>query len=327
MAHQISIRSNGFAEMAYVGELPWHGLGQPLSKGAKIEEWQTAAGMDFTICRAPVEFEYNGEMMQFPDREALFRCDNAMPLGIVSPQYKIVQPGHVLEFFRDLTESAGFTLETAGVLFGGKKYWALANIGENAMIVNGDVVTGYLMMTTSADGTSSTIVQQTTVRVVCANTLGMALSNKGKKRVTVSHRNNFNASKVKDQLGIARGEFAKWAEAMRQLSAVKVTQKDAPAIVFDILSAKPEAEMETEAADKIKGSRAYTNILRLFDGAGKGSQLDGVAGTAWGLLNAVTEQVDHFAHAHTEDARRNNAWFGEGDDLKTRAVEKLIAMA
>jgi phage/plasmid-like protein (TIGR03299 family) len=327
MSHELTIRENGFVEHAYYGEVGWHGLGNKIVNREDLTEWKSKSGFDFTICRSPVEYEFNGEVLQFPDREILHRCDNGMALGIVSPSYKIVQPAEVLEFFRDLIESAGFKLTTAGTLYGGKRYWAQAEIGEKAMIVDGDIVKGYLMVTTGADGTTPTIATDSTTRVVCMNTMNAALSEKAKRRIKVSHRNQFDAAAVKDQLGIARGNFAQWVESMRKLAAVKVSEKDAAALTLDILAPKPVSELQPEAVEKVQNSRAFARILSLFNGGGKGAQMNGVAGTAWGLMNAFTEHVDYWSHAHSMQARFESAQWGDGDKLKTKACEKLLTLA
>lgn len=326
MTAALTIRENGFVEHAYFGEVGWHGKGNRVINREDMAEWLKKSGFDFTICRQAVEYEFNGEILQFPDREVLYRCDNGQAFGIVSPQYKIVQPAEVLEFFRDLVESAGFKLTTAGTLHGGKKYWAQAEIGESSWIVKGDKVDGYLLLTSGADGMTPTIATDSTTRVVCQNTLSMALSEKAKRRVKVSHRHDFDHNAVKDQLGIARGEFAKFTAAMRELARKNVSEKDAARLTLDILAPKAVAELQPEAVEKVQNSRAFARILSLFNGGGKGSQMDGVKGTAWGLLNAVTEHVDYWSHAHTMQARFDSALFGDGDKLKTKAVEVLTAM-
>src|ERR1700679_1352407 len=159
MTHALTI-TNGKVEHAYVGEVGWHGLGNKLEAGATIEEWLAAAGMDWRIKRAKVRYPVSCEDADKPeawrtmdDRHVLLRSDNGNPLGIVSDGYKPVQPKQVLEFFRDLTEAAGFQLETAGTLFGGKRMWALASIGAEAKIASeADKVRGFLLLCTACDG-------------------------------------------------------------------------------------------------------------------------------------------------------------------------------
>lgn len=323
MSHELTERSNGMVEHAYVGEVGWHGLGQQLQEGASIEEWQKAAGMDYFVHRSRVRFGEGENQQIMDDAHVLFRSDNKKPLGIVSPKYKIVQPGEVLEFFRDLSAGAGFKLDTAGTLFGGKKYWALASIGESAVISNpADLVGGYLLLTTTADGTGATVGKFTTVRVVCNNTLSMAMSRKDRNQVSVSHKLEFNPAMMKDQLGIARGQFGQFIQTMRQFSAEKLSDKAAESLTERLLL---PVDPSPDDHEKARESRAYRNILKLFGGDGKGAQMSGVKGTEWGWLNAVTEHVDHNAHAHSADGRMDSAFFGKGDELKTKAVELLTA--
>lgn len=135
MAHMIDL-SNNRENMAYVGERPWHGLGQQLTPDAGLDVWLKEAGLQWTVEKASVRFQGNQRvaLCDFPDRFALYRSDTGAPLGIVSGLFKPVQPAEVIEFYRDLTEAAGFQLETAGVLKGGAMYWALAKTNQGIRI-------------------------------------------------------------------------------------------------------------------------------------------------------------------------------------------------
>ena len=124
MAHQIE-------QMAYVGQTPWHGLGNQLSPNQPIEVWAKQAGMDWRIESSNVSYmaqNARGQsiIMPYEEQRVLYRSDTHAPLSVVSQRYQEVQPMEILEFYRDLTEQSGFELETAGVLKGGKKFWALA---------------------------------------------------------------------------------------------------------------------------------------------------------------------------------------------------------
>jgi len=315
MAHQITV-TKGKAEMAYVGEKPWHGLGQELKAGADINTWKKEAGMDWTIKSSPVTY---GPGLQFDGYQALYRSDTDDALSIVSSNYKVVQPAEVLEFFRDLVGANGFELTTAGTLFGGKRFWALASIGKEACIVgkNRDKVGGYLLLSSSCDGTLATTARFTSVRVVCNNTL--TLANKDKAEVVIRHRSDFDPSAVKNQLGVARDLFADFMKEMRSLAAVKLDRAYASEFVATLL--KDTKTIYKEEAEK---SRQHQTIMNLYDGSGMGADMAGQ--TAWGLLNSVTEFVDHHARAKTDSARLASAWFGRGDDLKTTAAERLLEL-
>jgi phage/plasmid-like protein (TIGR03299 family) len=330
--------------MAYVGAKPWHNLGQQLTDGASIDEWTVAAGMDWKIQRSKVRYFADRDgatQLEMPDQHVLFRSDTKAPLGLVSAKYKAVHPKQVMEFMRDLVEGAGFKMNTAGTLFGGKKFWALASIGENASIVSHDVVRGFLLLATSADGSSGTVGKFVAERVVCNNTLTMAMGEKG-KAVKMSHRSVFNPEAMKDQLGIARGQFEQMIDAMQALTKIRFSHDMAETFVRNLLrpeQGKTATGAETFAALLAKplslpdidptqrAPRGEADILRLFRGAAKGSEIEGVKGTAWGLLNAVTEYVDHHATAKSDSHRMNSAWFNGGDDLKTTAFEQLLALA
>lgn len=321
MVAAVTVRENGFAEMAYVGEKPWHGLGQELVKGADIETWKTAAGMDWRVCRSRVRYGDGDNALIFDDQHVLFRSDTKAPLGIVGSKYKVVQPGQVLEFFRDLTEANGYTLNTAGTLFDGKRFWALAHIGEEACVVGEDKVGGYLLLSSSCDGTLATTARFTTVRVVCNNTLSMALSGSSANEYTVRHTTNFDAEKAKNTLGLARGNFGEFIKASRKLAAKRVNNELAGQFVGSLL-----VDTKTVLGEDVLKSKQYNKILDLFKGSAMGGTLAGAEGSAWGLVNSVTEFVDHHARAKTGAHRLTSAWFGRGDALKTQALERALAL-
>ena len=161
--------------MAYRNATPWHGLGNRLTEN-QPEVWLKEAGMEWHILNARVQYRAGFELQDFADQRVLFRSDTLQPLSVVSKRYQVVQPREVLEFYRDLVEVGGFELETAGVLKEGKKLWALARTGQEAMLKGGDAVKAYLLLATACDGTLATTAQFTSVRVVCNNTLSMAVN-------------------------------------------------------------------------------------------------------------------------------------------------------
>jgi phage/plasmid-like protein (TIGR03299 family) len=132
MAHQLE-------QMAYVGETPWHGLGNQLSPHQPIEVWAQQAGMDWRIESSDVSYMAKNDrgqsiILPYEEQRVLYRSDTHAPLSVVSQRFQEVQPKEILEFYRDLTEQSGFELETAGVLKGGKKFWALARTGQSTAL-------------------------------------------------------------------------------------------------------------------------------------------------------------------------------------------------
>jgi len=244
MSHLIDL-SNERANMAYIGETPWHGLGQKLTEKAPIEIWAKEAGMDHTILRSPVRFSTDMDMGLvdglMENRDVLYRSDNKIPLAIMSGRYNIVQPVEVLEFFRELVEQAGdYTLETAGCLNDGKKYWALAKY-KQALDFGGDLIKPYLMLGTSVDGSMATVAQHTSVRVVCNNTLQMSLHADSQDAIRVVHSTKFDADAIKNQLGIER-VIADYSDDVEFLINKALNKEQTVEIFVELVAQRDEKE-------------------------------------------------------------------------------------
>lgn len=318
-------------QMAYVGETPWHGLGNQLPAKQPIEVWAERAGMNWTIEEAPVQYVVSqsgplSEICSFEDQKVLFRSDTKAALSVVGNRYHVVQPREVLEFYRDLTEVSGFELETAGVLKAGKKFWALARTGQETTLKGTDTVKGYLLLATSCDGTLATTATPTTVRVVCNNTLTIAL-NGASSAIKVPHNTSFDAQAVKRQLGIAVTQWDGFMYRMRTLAERKVKSHEAMNFFLKVLCQNANDTPRAKDSVALTHERALKKVQALYDGAGRGAELTAAKGTAWGLLNAVTEFVDHERRARSPEYRLDSAWFGQGASLKQRALDQALQLA
>lgn len=347
MAHQIET-------MAFVGQTPWHGLGNQLPQNQPIEIWAQQAGMDWRIESSNVSYMAKNEkgqniLMPYEEQRVLYRSDTHAPLSVVSQRYQEVQPKEILEFYRDLTEQSGFELETAGVLKGGRKFWALARTGQSAALKGRDVSNGFILLATACDGTLATTAQFTSIRVVCNNTLAIALrgqhSNAGV--VKVPHSTKFDAEKIKQQLGISVRAWDEHMYEMKQLSQRKVTQQEA-ASYFDAVFnntnlsiaeqdesiiqfyrnvARPQPTHSSRADNKAEpNGRAMSKVMTMFNGHGRGAELASAKDTAYGLLCSITEFVDHERRAISTDHRMDSAWFGAGANLKQRGLEQALRL-
>jgi phage/plasmid-like protein (TIGR03299 family) len=311
-------------QMAYVGQTPWHGLGNQLSAHQPIEVWAKQAGMDWQIREAPVRFMTEiagnlGAIMSFPENKVLFRSDTNEPLSVVGQRYQVVQPREILEFYRDLTEISGFELETAGVLKGGRKIWALARTGQSSTIKGNDVTNGYVLLATACDGTLATTAQFTSIRVVCNNTLAVALSGSN-SAVKVPHSTSFDPQAVKQQLGISVSTWDTFMYRMKGLSERKVKSKEVLNYYLRVFTD------QSKTASGHTNERAMTKAMAMFDGHGKGAELASSKGTALGLLNSVTEFIDHERRARSIDHRLESAWFGQGSHIKRTALDQALLM-
>lgn len=310
--------------MAYADETPWHGLGNKLSPKQPIQIWQTEAGMNWQINETDVLYSVSGgngiHLKSNPDSKVLFRSDTFDPLSVVSKRYKVVQPAEVLEFYRDLVSAGGFELETAGVLKGGKKLWALAKTGQETILRGDDKVKAYLLLATSCDGTLCTTAQFTSIRVVCNNTLQMAVGDAG-GAVKVPHSTQFDPQQVKQELGLGLSNWERFVADMHQLADKPVNKFEAMNYLVNVLGDR------TVPLNEQPNSKAIQNVYALFSGQGKGSELASANGTAWGLLNGVTEYVDQHRRARSQDNRLDSAWFGPGAAIKELAFHEAMKLA
>lgn len=364
-------------KMAYVGQEPWHGLGNKLPAGQSIETWASSAGMNWSIEQTPVRFvtgQADGmvNIGSFADQQVLYRSDNHEPLSVVSKRYKVVQPREILEFYRDLTEYAGFELETAGVLKGGRKLWALARTGQQALLKGDDEVRGYLLLATACDGTLATTAQFTSVRVVCNNTLSIAVNrdaDPGAGVIKVPHSTEFDADAVKAQLGLTITSWDRFISQMNRLASRKVSEVEAEGFFLKVLNCSPKdvdfidseageesaewlstpgkllaggslanstnistfmsssvSELANAQSPALRNERAYKRVQELYTGAAMGANMTSAKSTAWGLVNAVTEFVDHHRKARNQDNRLDSAWFGVGANLKKKALDEALLM-
>lgn len=318
MAHELDIR-NGKASIAYVGERPWHGLGQELQEGLSMEDWKEAAGMDWSIRETVVEYNDGDALVPFDSQKVLFRSDSREPLAIVSQDYKVVQPGEVLEFFRDLVAMQGMKLTTAGVLFGGRRFWALADTGRAAEVLGKDHIKGMLLLTTSCDGTLATTAQFTSVRVVCNNTLSISLAEDVKDRARVTHRTTFDPKVIKDRLGLLDASWENFKDKISMLSKQKVDDKKAREFIRSLF-VNPNRDEASQPYTVEKNTNIVMN--RYNDGMGTNM----AHGTLWGVMNSITEYVDHDSRARTPDTALWESWNGKGANLKQKAFDKIMEL-
>lgn len=328
MAHMID-ESNDRANMAYTGEVPWHGLGQALQPGATIEEWKRAAGLTWHIQKRPIFYgvvNEKGEKLPrvIANRFAHVRSDTQAEIGIGSDRFQLLQPGDVLEFYRDLVSGSRFSIETAGALSGGARIWALARSNLDLRINGTDVLKPYLLLATSNDGKMSTVADFTTVRVVCNNTLTLAVGANGSKAsIKVPHSRKFDADEVKGELGLIDDRLESFASDVDVLAGRRVSDDEAVKFFIDLYVKTNEKGAVTNE----KHLERITNKLMAVYRRGPGANLPSARGTAWGLVNAVTRFTDFDARARSDENRFASGQFGNGSALKIAAFDRALAMA
>lgn len=328
MSHEIDETSIGRASMAYVGERPWHGLGSKLPTGAPLDVWTKAAGLDWEALVVPSQYEFGGQLIT-SDNFHMVRSDTGASLSVMSSRYKPVQPADVMGFFRDfiLTDER-LTLETAGVLKGGRVIWALAKFSD-AMQVAGDDHVPYVLLTTSYNGTLATTAQGTMIRVVCNNTLTASVYGGERAMVKVPHYKDFNRDAVKadavGRLADIVSSYDRYKALGEALAGVKLAAFQVEGL-FKRLTIDKAAKGDT---DKVPSGRARGQLEALLSSY-RDTLAEGTAGgTAWAALNGVTRYVDH--NMTTRDtsgdgknaSRMASSMLGFGAGLKREAVAVL----
>lgn len=325
--HQVYQIGNDYS-MAYVGTPPWHGLGQVMKSTSSISEWELTAHLDWMVLESPLSFSVPGGFRDtvidcdVNNRKALYRSDNFDLLSIVGNGYKVVQPIEILEFYRDLIEIHGFTLEVAGSLDGGRKVWATARMGDGYSLPGDDQIYPYLLLMTSYDTSLATTLMSTAIRAVCANTIDAAImqdeNGDATSTIKVPHTDYFNAADVKMEAGLIDAEWYKWSELCQDMA--RYTMPSTEAVEFFL-----ECIFETEKLRYMPWEdlpaaqlKAYNEIMKGYL-EGRGAKIRAAHGTLWGALNAVTEYVDHNKPAYNTNNRWKSAIMGQGRALKMKA--------
>ena len=322
--HAITM-TNGKGAMAYTGTKPWHDVGNQLTADATREEWETEAGYKFRLLRSKVRYAIDKDaqnLLVMPEKHVIFRSDNRQPMSIVSEAFKIVQPADVLDYFAEVAERTGAKLETAGTLYGGKKFWAMATFGDTDFVIDpNDTMKCCLLMATACDGTMATVFKKVSERVVCANTLGSALNEKGQE-VKVRHNSKVDFKAVNEQLGITvRDEFETAMASFRQMAKTKMTNEQMIQATVQLF----HPNVQNYTLDEVIAATKQPAVKRVAEiavnGIAIGASLAGCQGTAWGWLNACSQYVDHEGGSKDVSRRLDKAWFGTGEVIKNRAQE------
>ena len=283
-----------------------------------------AAGMDWQVELRPArgadcinrKGEYSRyEVIRIPrpstnEREVL--------LGVVSRRYQPLQNVDAFKFFDPIVGADKAYFETAGVLGGGERVWVMAKMPEAMQIVPGDECLKYLLLSNSHTGEGSVSVKFTSVRVVCQNTLIMAMAD-GQKAYYVRHskKMQFRLEELAELLAITQEVFLNAEECFKRFAKVQM--------IANRLESYFEAVYPRTAAQKKKGEHPprWGFLREIFEGQSD-LQIPGVRGTLWGAYNAVTRFEDYKQPQQEEvqDQRLKRTWFGGGAEIKLSALDK-----
>jgi len=318
--HNISTVS-GKPEMFYVYETPWHGLGtkvdDKLTSGAAI----VAAGLNWNVTQEKLLLPDGTEIH---DRVANVRMSDDgkyIYLASVGKKYQIIQNERAFTFIDEIIGSKEAVFETAGAIDSGRKVWISAKLNEDIVVGNDDRINQYLLFVNSHDGTMTCKVFWTPIRVVCQNTLTMALGSVSGNSVSIRHTGDIlsKVSAAQEILDMSKIAAKRTAEAYNVMVSKNITIERAESI-FKYIVPKHN-NPKSDARTRNIREKIMNNFLE-----GKGSDMAGQ--TAWGAYNAIVEYLDHSKYevkeSYDKERRMKSIMFGADVSKKTEAMKHIL---
>jgi len=319
--------------MFSVKEVPWHGLGKIVEGLQTSKEAIVQAGLDWQVKK--IKNEYTVKQGRTKVRlegkgHQVVREDNMESLGVVGDRWTPTQNREAFNIMDEIIGRKAAVYETAGALGRGEKVWMLAKVKGLITLGGDDVVDKYFLIANAHDGTKAFKFAVTTVRVVCANTLHLALTEAEKAEKIFSIRHTSNASekiqKIVDYMGIASKKFEDFGELAQAMTKVKMNTAK-----FDEFLGLMGFDPEVKGGKK---ESIITDLRNAFTDS-PGSKMVTAKGTLWGALNAVTFYTNHerptrqtkaSGFKSEDEARLNSVWFGSGNGLNQKALTVATKM-
>lgn len=305
--------------MMYFGSKPWHKLGNEVSQAQTSGEAITAAGMDWQVEKQQL-FLANGTAVN--GAMATIRKDTGAQLGIVGDVYRPLQNKEAFSFFDAIVGEKAAMYHTAGVLGDGEVVWMLAKLPGYIRTVGDDVSEKFLLLTNSHDGSSTVRVMFTPIRVVCQNTLNVALAGTS-KMARIKHCSTMGQriDYVRETIGIVSAQFSLFEEITQKMAGYQVTQE---ALQKYFVSSGVVPQIKEGEKTSTRAENIMDEVSRLFE-RGKGAELPGAHGTLWGAFNAVTEYVDYY-RSSKNDNRAKSLLLGSGAAIKQQAFDSALTL-
>jgi phage/plasmid-like protein (TIGR03299 family) len=341
MAHNVET-------MAWANDVPWHGLGIKVSGELTPLQMQEAAQLDWTVSKRPSytidapEWSEDVGIMQTPNTFHIVRDSDNTVLSHCGRDYIPIQNEDVFKFFKRFTEAGHMTMETAGSLKNGGEIWGLAKISEDFELAGDDLIKGYLLINQPHIVGKSMTIKLTPIRVVCNNTLTMALQDSGTASFRMPHVREFGTDVIQaaeEALGLSAQAMTEFRTNSTLLSKTKAKHSDVLDYVAEIYQPHMIAEYRNEQLLRESG-KAIGEQAPLIERLNKfpslvvdaleqspGANLKSARGTWWGALNAVTYVEDHLRESQIEGNALHSAWFGAAANRKSKALSLALQRA
>jgi len=300
--------------MAYAGQTPWHGLGEQVDGNLTPQQMLKKAGLDWKVERKPVYHLTKDSYVKSDEWNILVRSDSNKILGPCGKSYLPIQNEQVFKFFKEFTDSGDMSMDTAGSLDEGRQVWGLANIRKGFKLPGGDEIEGHLLISHPHQWGKALVIMFTPVRVVCNNTLTMALGEQN-DRFRMPHIGEFDYEamhKAKMALGLATNQLDTFKKQAEFLAKKRYKQADVERYITALFH--PSIITEKVVIDKWNTTASRVHELLSSQPGAKMSE-----GSWWTAFNAVTYYHDHEA-GRDRNATLRSVWFG------SRAVQKRKAL-
>jgi len=340
MAHNIET-------MAWANDEPWHGLGVKVEDSLTPLQMLEAAELDWTVSKRPSytidspNWSDDVGLMQAEDTFHIVRDSDNTILSHCGKGYIPIQNEKVFEFFKRFTEAGHMTMETAGSLRDGKEIWGLAKISNDFELAGGDEIKGYLLINQPHVAGKSMTIKLTPIRVVCNNTLTMALE-AGGPQFRMPHIRAFDddvVQKAEEALGLSDSKMQEFQQYATTLSKAKAKHSDVIDYVSEIY--QPDMLMQYKLEEKLRAEGKAVGIQEpLAEKLNKfptlamegyynspGANLKSAKDTWWGAFNAVTYVEDHLRTSQVKGNALHSAWFGAGANRKAKALDMALSRA
>jgi phage/plasmid-like protein (TIGR03299 family) len=324
MAHEIDT-TTGQAAVFVTRTPPWHGLGTVVTDAVTSAD---AIRLDWKVNQLPL-FARRGEgegTSDLPvlDRVANVRSDPGAVLGVVSTGYRPFQNASAFEFMDNIVQEKLAIFETAGALKGGKQVWMLARLPKTLRAAGDDTLNPYILLTNAHDGSRALRMIPTTVRVVCQNTLSLALGRAASTEgLTVVHSESLDrrVSEARTKLGIVTRRIDEFELQAQAMARRQMTQEELTVFFTQLVKDRSEQQQRKLLERFAANFEDPTNTL------------PGVKGSLWAAYNAVSEFSDHQStvrggnDTQRASGRLYSAWFGAGAAMKEQAFQAALNLA
>ncbi len=344
MAHNLNFKRNGVAAFATKQEPAWHGLGT-IVEAMTSKEALELGGLDFLVEKRPL-YVHSSDLLTFdqalnmetvtrikeidtdkpnakykqalivPRQYATVRCDNNLPLGIVGEKYHVIQNYEAFEFIDSIIGEGVADYETVGALGNGETVFITCKL-KDELIINKDLIDKYLLITMSHDGSSSITVMFTPVRVVCNNTLTLALQGNINK-VTIRHtaKAKDRLEQAKKVLGVVDQQTLAYKEAFGSMLHREISDTTAKLIIKSSLN----LPIDERGNLSTKGQNTL-DLANLYYHEGIG-QAD-IVGTAWGVFNGITGYLQNGKEYSNSETKFKNTFLGSSVEVRNTAFKLL----